>query len=144
MERLFDKTNPRKNRKITFFKKEIFIEMGGKKIDLRKMIHKNAEDTGIYEQIEKYGLNPIEKIDIDETVMDFTQIAGDLRSVIERGQLAREMFKRLPIEVRKEFNNDENLFMREGDAWMTKKHQEILEKQKAQQPAQPIQPKQGE
>lgn len=135
MERIFDKTNPRKNRKITVFEKEIFINMGGKKIDIRKMIKKNAEDTGIYEQIEKYGINPIDKVSIEDVVMDFTTIAGDLRTAIEKGQLAKQMFKNLPMEVRKEFNNDENLFMQQGENWFTKKMTEIKEKQQPKQPA---------
>ena len=128
MERLFDKTNPRKNRKITVFGKPT-IKMAGKELDLRKMIHKNAENTGIYEQIELYGLNPIQPISVEETVMDFTKVAGDLRSVIDKGLKAREMFKNLPIEVRQKFNNDPEQFMREGPSWLEEQHKQILKKQ---------------
>lgn len=133
--RYFDNTNPRKNRKITHFADEITIVIGGKKQNIRKMIAKASEDTGIYEQIEKYGIDVNTQPSIEETVMDFTAIKGDLRTAIERGMAAKEMFKRLPIDVRKEFNNDENLFMEQGVDWMNKVHQQIIEKQKAAQQA---------
>lgn len=128
MERLFDKTNPRKNRKITKFGTPT-IKMAGKDINLRKMIHKNAENTGIYEQIELYGLNPIQPISIEDTVMDFTKVTGDLRSVIDKGLKAREMFKNLPIEVRQKFNHDPEQFMSEGPAWLEEQHKKILKRQ---------------
>ena len=133
MPRFFDTTNPRKNRKITNFPKEIMIELGGKKQDIRKMIKTNAEGTGIYEQIEMYGLNPIQPVEITEFVQDFTEMAGDLRTAIERGQLAKQMFRQLPIEVREEFNNDEDLFMRTGEDWINKKRDEFIKQQQAQQ-----------
>lgn len=128
MERLFDKTNPRKNRKITVFGKPT-IKMAGKELDLRKMIHKNAENTGIYEQIELYGLNPIQPISIEETVMDYTAVAGDLRSVMDKGLKARELFKNLPLEVRQKFNHDPEQFMREGPTWLEDQHKQILKRQ---------------
>lgn len=128
MERLFDKTNPRKNRKITVFGKPT-IKMAGKELDLRKMIHKNAENTGIYEQIELYGLNPIQPISIEETIMDYTTVAGDLRSVMDKGLKARELFKNLPLEIRQKFNHDPEQFMREGPAWLEEQHKQILKKQ---------------
>lgn len=128
MERLFDKTNPRKNRKITVFGKPT-IKMAGKEWDLRKMIHKNAENTGIYEQIELYGLNPIQRISVEETVMDFTKVTGDLRSVIDKGIKARELFKNLPLEIRQKFNHDPEKFMREGPTWLENQHKQILKKQ---------------
>lgn len=129
MERLFDKTNPRKNRKITVFGKPT-IKMAGKELDLRKMIHKNAENTGIYEQIELYGLNPIQPISIEETILDYTAVAGDLRSVMDKGIKARELFKNLPLEIRQKFNHDPEQFMREGPAWLEDQHKQILAKQK--------------
>lgn len=132
MKRLFDITNPREKRKITFFPKEIFITIGGKKQNIRKIIATNAENTGIYEQIELYGLNPIAPVDVNEVIEDYTQIAGDLRSVIEQGQLAKQMFKNLPLQIRQEFNHDEELFMREGPTWMKKKHEEFVKAQQEQ------------
>lgn len=128
MERLFNKTNPRKNRKITVFGRPT-IKMAGKELDMRKMIHKNAENTGIYEQIELYGLNPIQPISIEETVMDYTTISGDLRSVMDKGILARNLFRNLPLEVRQKFNHDPEQFMREGPAWLEEQHKQILKKQ---------------
>ena len=140
MERFFDKTNPRKNRKITVFGKPT-IKMAGKELDLRKMIHKNAENTGIYEQIELYGLNPIQPISIEETVMDYTAVAGDLRSVMDKGIKARELFKNLPLEIRQKFNHDPEQFMREGPAWLEDQHKQILKKN--QELKQQIEPQKG-
>lgn len=142
MERLFDKTNPRKNRKITFFPKEILIELDGKKQNIRKMIKENAEGTGIYEQIELYGINPIQQPDIGEVIEDYTTVAGDLRDAIERGLLAKRMFRQLPLEIRKEFNNDDELFMKTGESWIKNKREELLKKAQAnQQPVQQPTPK---
>lgn len=140
MERLFNKTNPRKNRKITVFGRPT-IKMAGKELDMRKMIHKNAENTGIYEQIELYGLNPIQPISIEETVMDYTAVAGDLRSAMDKGIQARNLFRNLPLEVRQKFNHDPEQFMREGPAWMEEQYKQILKKQETlkQQP----QPQEG-
>lgn len=100
------------------------------------MIAKASEDTGIYEQIEKYGIDVNTQPSIEETVMDFTALTqGGLRGAIEQGMKARDMFKNLPLDVRKEFNNDENLFMEQGVTWMKQKHQEFIAKQKAAQEA---------
>lgn len=119
-----EKMNPREKRKITKFGNPKII-MGGKQKDLRRMIEKNAEDTGIYEQIDKYGLNPIAEIPIEEAIQDFTQVAGDLRSSIERGMIAKQKWTELPKEIRKEFNNDINEFMINGFDWMQKQKEKI-------------------
>ncbi len=124
---LNEKLNPRKNRKITKFGNPK-ITIGGKQRDLREMIHENAKDTGIYEQIDKYGLNPIQEISVEEAVMDFTSIAGDLRTSLEKGMAAKQQWGQLPKEIRKEFNNDINEFMQNGAQWMANKHKEIMAK----------------
>lgn len=121
------KWNPRKNRVITKFGKPVMIK-AGKRIDIRQMIKENAVDTGIYEQIEKYGLNPIQEIPIDETVQDYTEMASDLRTSLEKGKLARQMWANLPREIRNEFDNDIERFGAEGDAWF--RNQMTLIKQK--------------
>lgn len=121
-----EKMNPREKRKITKFGDPTII-MGGKKKNLRRMIEENARDTGIYEQIDKYGLNPIQEIPIEEAIQDFTEVAGDLRSSLERGMLAKQKWKELPREIRKEFDNDINTFMKNGFDWMQTQQEKITE-----------------
>lgn len=127
MTQYAEQMNPREKRKITKFG-EPFIVMGGKKKNLRRMIEENAKDTGIYEQIDKYGLNPIQEIPIEETIQDYTQIAGDLRTSMEKGMEAKRKWSELPLEIRKEFNHDPNEFMKHGHDWMIQKFQKMEEK----------------
>lgn len=136
------KWNNRKNRVITKFGDPVMIK-AGKRINIRDMIKENAVDTGIYEQIDKYGLNPIQEIPIEETVQDFTRMAGDLRTSLEKGKLARTMWGNLPREIRNEFDNDIERFTQEGTTWFNNQMQIIKEKQLEMEKAQKAQQEGG-
>lgn len=118
------KWNDRKKRTITKFGEPIMIK-AGKRINIRQMIEENSIDTRIYEQIDKYGMNPIQEIPIEETVQDYTELATDLRTSLDRGRLARKMWTNLPREIRNEFDNDIERFTTEGANWLSNKFEEI-------------------
>lgn len=124
--------NNRINRIKTKFGDPVIIK-AGKRIKIREMIEENSVDTRIYEQIDKYGMNPIQEIPIEDTIHDYTELAGDLRTSLERGKLARSMWQNLPREIRNEFDNDIERFTQEGHNWFTKKAKEIAEAKKIQQ-----------
>lgn len=132
MSKIRDELNPRKNRVITKFGNPK-ITTGGIKKDLRQMIKENAVDTDIYEQIEKYGMNPITEIPISNVIEDFTQISMNLRDSLKLGMEARKKWTQLPREVRNEFDNDIERFTREGAGWMKNQHDMMVKKAQEQE-----------
>lgn len=127
MTKYAESLNPRENRKKTKFGNPKII-MGGKQQDLRRMINENAKDTKIYEQIDKYGLNPISEPTVEEAITDWTQLAGNLRDSIEKGMEAKRQWGKLPKEIRQNFNNDINEFMVNGPNWMKQQYENMIKK----------------
>lgn len=117
-----------------FDREKIFIEKCGKKINVYDAIQAANEDCEIYEVLEKYGC--IDRIKRDDEAMyaDVTQLQslGDLRGVMEQKKMAEQMFYNLPLEVRREYDNDLNKFTTEApkrmEAWQKAKKAEELRK----------------
>ena len=59
-------------------------------------------------------------LDTQGVYADFTSFKG-LREMKEQQQMANQMFNNLPLETRKIFNNDKNVFMRDGEKWLKEK-----------------------
>lgn len=103
----------------------------GKEEKVQDYIEANKTDTEIYECLEKYGcLKPLE-MDYEGTYADFTNML-DLRGSLERMHKANEMWKQVPAEIKKEFNNDIHEFTDRGMEWVTNK---IQQEKAAAQPA---------
>lgn len=124
MTELMSKRNPREQRVIQTFG-DPKITIGGKKRDVRRMIEEASKDTRIYEQIDKYGLNPIQETNIEDTVHDFTELTTDLRGALEIGMAAKQQWGKLPREIRNQFDNDIERFTKEGANWFKEQQTKI-------------------
>ena len=104
----------------TFDKENIFIIIRGEKINIYKMIQEAREDTEIAEVLKRYGC--IEKLGIDnKKTYDSLVEINDLRDIYEAKNRADQLWETLPIEVRKEFNNNAHEFMKNGEKWLKDK-----------------------
>lgn len=120
----------RKNIK-KFIDTEKCVIQAGKTINWKKFTQENNKDLNIYEVLEKYDgkyvnrlkYDPeIEKAEIDHTLT--------LDKVFDRQEKIKEQFLNLPLEVRKEFNNDINEFTDRGQAWLDEKVKVIQKERK--------------
>lgn len=116
------------------------LKRAGQELDVRTWIEEGREDTEIYPTLEKYGC-------IDKLIVNTQQVYGDLteildlRSSIEQIKKADELWKSLPLDMRKEFLGDKKRFMEEGLDWLKKKIEKEKEEIKpATKPVQTTQP----
>lgn len=92
----------------------------GKTERVQDYIEANKTDTEIYECLKKYGcLKPLE-MDYEGMYGDFTKLA-DLRGSLDRMHQANEMWRQVPAEIKKEFNNDIHEFVDRGMEWIDNK-----------------------
>lgn len=120
MEIRFSYLDWRERKQQSFDKNNIKTRKAGVEYNNYDKIQEAREDTEIYETLEKYGC--LDKIMLNKEGVygDFTKFKG-LRELKEQQEMAENMFNRLPLEVRKEFQNDKSLFMRDGEKWIKNK-----------------------
>lgn len=118
------------------YDKDVKITKAGKTFKMYDSIQEANVDTDIYEVAHKYGMEGSEKecaeaymaknlSQISEEMQNYT----DLRSVLDKKIAAQNMWQELPIDIRKQFNNDMNEFMDNGPKWI----KNLVEKQKAEE-----------
>lgn len=97
-----------------FDKEKIFVEKAGIKINCYDAIQAAAEDTDIYETLEKYGsLKPIgEKANI--VFADLEEQVQDLRTVYQKLEAGKQAWERLDAKTREEYNHTPELFANEA------------------------------
>ena len=101
-------------------KDNIFVEIRGQKVNVYEMIQEAREDTEITEVLKRYGC--IERLGIDpKKTYDSLIEINDLRDIYEAKAKADKLWEQLPIEVRQEFNNNANEFMKNGEQWLKDK-----------------------
>lgn len=123
----FEKRNERTRAQQTFDREKITMKRAGKEINVYEFIQAAREDTEIYEVLEKYGcIDKIKRTD-EELYADISSIQklDGLRGMVEQQRMAKEMFERLPLEVRKEFNNSLNEFSLKAPEYLQKLGQKI-------------------
>lgn len=116
----FEKFKWRERKSQTFDKSKISIKKAGKTYNVYDKIQEAREDTEIYPTLEKYGCIDKMMLDTKGVYADFTNFKG-LREMKDQQQMADQMFNSLPLETRKAFNNDKNIFMRDGEKWLKNK-----------------------
>ncbi len=116
----FEKFKWRERKSQTFDKSKIVLKKAGKTYNVYDKIQEAREDTEIYPTLEKYGCIDRMMLDTKGVYADFTNFKG-LREMKEQQQMADQMFNNLPLETRKIFNNDKNVFMRDGEKWLKNK-----------------------
>lgn len=116
----FKKFEWRERKAQAFDKSKIVLTKAGKTFNVYDKIQEAREDTEIYPTLEKYGCIDRMMLDTQGVYADFTKFKG-LREMKEQQQMADQMFNSLPLETRKIFNNDKNIFMRDGEKWLKNK-----------------------
>lgn len=116
----FEKFKWRERKSQTFDKSKILLKKAGKTYNVYDKIQESREDTEIYPTLEKYGCIDRMILDTKGVYADFTNFKG-LREIKEQQAEADRMFNNLPLETRKIFNNDKNVFMRDGEKWLKEK-----------------------
>jgi hypothetical protein len=116
----FEKFKWRERKSQTFDKSKISLTKAGKTYNVYDKIQEGREDTEIYPTLEKYGCIDRMMLDTKGVYADFTNFKG-LREMKEQQAEADRMFNNLPLETRKIFNNDKNVFMRDGEKWLKEK-----------------------
>lgn len=101
----------------SFDKEKIFIVMKGQKINMYDKIQEGREDTEIYPTLEKYGCIDVMKANFQTISEELTEVKG-LRDMFHKQQKAREMWERLPLDVRQKFNNNHYEFVEKGETWL--------------------------
>lgn len=131
------------------FKRVITPEIKGKEFDLKETVMKAGEpycyydriqsaraDTEIIETLHKYGC--LDKMIVNKELVyaDITDFKNtDYRSLKEMTMKADEMWNKLPAEIKAKFENNRDIFMRDGEKWL----KEEIEKT---QPKEPIEQEQ--
>lgn len=129
MKPQFEFMNWREKKSQKFDKSKITLTKAGKTYNVYDKIQEAREDTEIYPTLEKYGCIDRMMLDSQGVYADF-QNFNDLRDLKDQQNMATNMFYNLPLETRKEFNNNINTFVKEGEKWLKNKIEE--EKAKAE------------
>lgn len=116
-----------------FDKSKITLTKAGKTYNVYDKIQEGREDTEIYPTLEKYGCIDRMMLDKQGVYADF-QNFNDLRDLKDQQNMATNMFYALPLETRKEFNNNINTFVKEGEKWLKNKIETEKPKVKVEQP----------
>lgn len=124
----------------SFDKGSITLTKAGKTFNVYDKIQENREDTEIYPTLEKYGCIDRMMLNTQGVYADFQEFKG-LREMKDQQIKADEMFNSLPLDVRIQFQNDKNLFMRDGEEWIKSKINE--EKKKADALANALKPQEN-
>ena len=135
----FRKRGSRERMAQDFDREKITMKRAFGEVNVYDFIQEGRADTEIYPTLEKYGSIDRLKKDLTEEqqkalYQDFTLIQemGDYRGVKDYQIKANKMFYELPLEIRKEFENDINKFTKNGAQWLKKKIDEAEAKKLAE------------
>lgn len=131
MKPKFEFMNWRERKTQKFDKSKITLTKAGKTYNVYDKIQEGREDTEIYPTLEKYGCIDRMILNSQGVYADFKNFK-DLRDLKDQQNMATNMFYNLPLETRKEFNNNINTFLKEGEKWLKNKIE--AEKPKVEQP----------
>lgn len=128
------KCNSWRERKAQNFDREnITLTKAGKTFNVYDAIQAAREDTEIYPTLEKYGCIDRMMLDHQGVFDDFTKY-GELRELKEQQAMATNMFYNLPLDTRQKFNNDINVFMKDGEKYIKSLIDEDLKKAEVYKP----------
>lgn len=115
-------------------KSQKFIKRDGKYISLQDFINENNRECTIYDVLKIYKGDMVltqQKLNrYSQTISD--ELAGikGLKEALDMQNRADKVWLELPLEIRKEFNNDINKFRQNGLNWANTKIKERLEHEK--------------
>ena len=114
------------------FDLEESVEKAGQKYVYYDRIQEARQDTEIYPTLEKYGcLDPI-IVNKEQLYLDLRGWKTDARSLKEMTMKADEMWNQLPHDIKAKFENNRDIFMRDGEKWLK---EEIEKSKPAETPA---------
>lgn len=121
----FAKYGDRNRKSQTFDRKNIFVEKCGKKINCYDAIQAANIDTNIYEVMKKYHCTEDqaaeymkEKGGVQGVYADIRELQTkmqDIGDAIGLVQTAQQMFENLPVEVRKKYGHNLEVFLKEQE-----------------------------
>lgn len=121
-----------------FDREAITLTKAGKTFNVYDKIQEAREDTEIYPTLEKYGCIDRMMLNTQGVYDDFTKY-GQLREIKEQQAMANNMFYNLPLDTRQKFNNDINVFMKDGEKYVKKLiDDEAAKKIQVELPKEPI------
>lgn len=111
------------NRKsAVIFSENPTFRQGSKDISIKEFTNKNAIDSNIYDVIEKYRGDL--KMSAEELNVFHNEVAEELSEIkslpdaIKQIQKAEEVWKNLPLEIRKDFGNSQARFLQNGKTYL--------------------------
>lgn len=126
------------NRGARTFEDNAKIKRNGKKIKLQDFINENNRDCTIYDVLKTYRgdkkLTQQALCTMSHQVADEIAEINNLPDAFKAMKMAENAWRNLPLEIRKEFNNDISEFKMNGAKWAQEKinHFNKLEQQKKQ------------
>ena len=124
------RTKPSKG---TTFDKDATFTLGGKEQSIYAYTQAQREDCEIYPTLEKYGcLDKIMRTP-QELYGDASQMK-DLRGTLEDAAKKEQIWNTIPLDIRNQFNNDPDEFMKNGMEWAEKEMQKQQEMNNENQP----------
>lgn len=120
------------NRAIHTFDDNQKIKRDGKELTLQEYMNENNHDCTIYQVLNTYRGDlhlTTQKMNTltHKVAQDLSQV-NNLRDALTIMKNAEQSWRELPLEVRKEFNNDVSKFQRDGLSWANKKIAEYNKK----------------
>lgn len=105
------------------------VMKAGKKYVYYDVIQAARTDTEIYPCLERYGtIKPLET-NYEQVYMDLRNINTDRKSLAQMSKDADNLWNSLDIKVREKFENNRDVFMRDGEKWLKSE----MEKRQAKQ-----------
>lgn len=118
------------------YKLDESVTKAGEKYVYYDRIQTARQDTEIYPTLEKYGcLDPI-IVNKEKMYIDIRNMKTDARSLKEMTMKADEMWNKLPHDIKAKFENNRDLFMKDGESWLKSE----IEKNKPAEPVAIVQP----
>lgn len=119
------------------FSEDPKFRIGGKNISIKEYTNQQAVDTNIYEVIEKYRGDL--KMSAQELNQFHIEIAEELNEIktlpdaLSQMKKAEEAWRNLPKDIREDFGNSIQKFVKNGSTYLNKKINEYNETIKKQQ-----------
>lgn len=119
----------------SFDKNTISLTKAGQTFNVYDKIQEGREDTEIYPTLQKYGCIDRMMLNKEDIYQDFKNFKNiSLRDLKAQQQLANNMWQKLPLETRQKFNNDKNVFLKDGEKYIKQLIDEDLKNMEISKP----------
>ena len=116
------------------FEEDPKIKRNGKMVSLKEYTNTASIDTNIYDVMAKYNSNAQMTAEaMKSNAMFISEEMAEIKSMsdaLNRTIASKRIWSELPLEIRKEFANNRQIFLLNGKAWAEKKIKEINDLQK--------------